>query len=415
MSGSVAGEGRPGRLAENITFFARALRDAGLPVGPGSVIDALAAVEAAHIGDRADFYAVLHAVFVKKHEHTIIFRQAFDIFWRRRGFVEKLLALMSPISEPKKEAPKAEAGATRVADALLKTQDPRREEAPSLDLDARFTTSGDEILQKKDFAQMSAAEIARAKAVIARLRMPDDAVLTRRYGADPRGVRIDPRGTFRRSLRSGGATIDLARRARKVRHPPIVAICDISGSMSDYTRVFLHFLHTLTDQRRRVHTLLFGTRLTNVTRALKAKDIDEALAKCSAGVDDWSGGTRIAASLHAFNRDWSRRVLGEGAIVLLFTDGLERTDPARDPTQREFAVGRELERLQKSCRRLIWLNPLLRYDAFEAKALGIRAMLPFVDEFRPIHDLSSMASLCHALGAHGGAHTDPREWLRRAA
>ena len=399
-----------GRLPENILLFARALRDAGLPVGPGSVIDALAAVEAARIGDRADFYTVLHAVFVKKHEHTIIFRQAFDIFWKKRGFVEKLLALMSPIADPKREkAQKAEAGATRVADALLKKENPDRKEAPSLDLDARFTASGDEVLRAKDFAQMSAAEIVRAKALIARLQMPDDAVLTRRFGSNPRGRRIDPRATFRRSLRAGGGAIDLARRAPRTRHPPVVAICDISGSMSDYTRVFLHFLHTLTDKRRRVHTLLFGTRLTNVTRALQAKDIDEALAKCSSGVQDWSGGTRIAQSLHAFNRDWSRRVLGQGAIVLLFTDGLERgSDAAAD-------VGRELERLQKSCRRLIWLNPLLRYDQFEAKALGIRAMLPYVDEFRAIHNLSSMAALCRALGSEGSVAADPRVWLRSAA
>ncbi len=400
-----------GRLPENILYFARALREAGLPVGPGSVLEALAAVEAARIGDRADFYTVLHAVFVKTHEHTIIFRQAFDIFWKTRGFVEKLLALMSPISDPKREkAQKAEAGATRVADALLKKENPGRKEAPSLDLDARFTASGDEVLRAKDFAQMSAAEVARAKALIARLRLPDDAVLTRRYGSDPRGRRIDPRATFRRSLRSGGGTIDLALRAPKIRHPPIVAICDISGSMSDYTRVFLHFLHALTDKRRRVHTLLFGTRLTNVTRALQATDIDEALAKCSIGVQDWSGGTRIAASLHAFNRDWSRRVLGQGAIVLLFTDGLERGDAVGASD-----VARELERLQKSCRRLIWLNPLLRFDQFEAKALGIRAMLPYVDEFRAIHNLSSMAGLCRALSGEGAAAADPRAWLRRAA
>lgn len=399
-----------GRLPQNILLFARALREAGLPVGSGSIIDALAAVEAARIGDRADFYTTLHAVFVKKHEHTIIFYQAFNIFWRKRGFVEKLLALMSPIADPKREKQqKADAGATRVADALLKKQNPDRKDAPSLDLDARFTASGDEVLRAKDFAQMSAAEIARAKELIARLRMPDDAVLTRCYGADPRGRRIDPRATFRRSLRAGGGAIDLALRAPKLRHPPVVAICDISGSMSEYTRVFLHFLHALTEKRRRVHTLLFGTRLTSVTRALTAKDIDEALAKCSSGVQDWSGGTRIAQSLHAFNRDWSRRVLGQGAIVLLFTDGLERGD-----AEGASDVGRELERLQKSCRRLIWLNPLLRYDQFQAKALGIRAMLPYVDEFRAIHNLSSMAGLCRALGGNGGTSADPRAWLRIA-
>ena len=399
-----------GRLPDNILLFARALREAGLPVGPGSVIDAIAAVEAAGIGDRADFYTILHAVFVTKHEQSIIFAQAFEIFWKKRGFVEKLLALMSPVADPKREkAQKAEAGATRVADALLKKQNPERKEAPSLDLDARFTASDDEVLRAKDFAQMSAAEVARATAAIARLVMPNDLVPTRRFSRDPRGVDIDPRGTFRRSLRAGGASIELARRAKRRRHPPVVAICDISGSMSDYTRVFLHFLHALTERRRRVHTFLFGTRLTNVSRALQARDIDEALARCSTGVKDWSGGTRIAASLHAFNRDWSRRVLGQGAIVLLFTDGLERGGIADAGD-----VGRELERIKKSCRRLMWLNPLLRFDRFEAKAVGIRAMLPFVDEFRPIHNLVSLTDLCHALARPGGSAVDPLVWLRRA-
>lgn len=397
-------------MPENILLFARALREAGLPLGPGSVIDGIAAVEAAGIGDRADFYTTLHAVFVTKHEQSIIFAQAFDIFWKRRGFVEKLLALMSPVADPKREkAQKAEAGATRVADALLKKQNPERKEAPSLDLDARFTASDEEVLRAKDFAQMSADEIARATAAIARLVLPIDRVPTRRFSRDPRGAFIDPRGTFRRSLRAGGASIELASRAKRLRHPPIVAICDISGSMSDYTRVFLHFLHALTEKRRRVHTLLFGTRLTNVSRALQAKDIDEALARCSIGVKDWSGGTRIAASLHAFNRDWSRRVLGQGAIVLLFTDGLERGGGA-DTGE----IGLEMERIRKSCRRLIWLNPLLRFDQFEAKAVGIRAMLPFVDEFRPIHNLVSLTDLCQALTRPGGSAVDPLVWLRRA-
>jgi uncharacterized protein with von Willebrand factor type A (vWA) domain len=396
-----------GQLPRNILYFARALREAGLPVGPGSVLDALAAVEAAGIGDKADFYATLHAVFVKKHEHSLLFDQAFRIFWKRKGFLEKLIAMMSPQADPTKQKnQKAEAGASRIADALFKTPQDEAKAAPSLDLDARFTMSEAEILQTKDFAQMSAAEIARARALIARLAMPDDLVRTRRHIALAHGRRIDPRRTFRRTLRDGGAIIDLAFRAPALRHPPVVALCDISGSMSDYTRVFLHFLHALGEQRR-VTTFLFGTRLTNVTRALRARDVDEALALCSGQVKDWSGGTRIASSLHRFNREWSRRVLGQGAVVVLFTDGLER-DGAE-------SLAREMERLRKSCRRLIWVNPLLRYGEFQAKALGIRTMLPFVDEFRPIHNLASMADLCRALSRAGGAETDPRVWLKRSA
>ncbi len=378
-----------GRLPENLAHFARALRKAGLPVGPGAVLDAIAAVEAAGVGGRGDFYATLHAVFVKKHEHTVVFRQAFDIYWKRRGFMEKMIALMSPMAEPKNaKKQKAEAGATRVADALF--QRPREEKpAPSLDLDARLTMSAQEVLQTKDFAQMSADEIARARAEISRLTLPDDARRTRRFVAHPHGTIIDPRRSFRRSLRSGGAVIDLALRERKLRTPPLVALCDISGSMSDYTRIFLHFLHALTEKRQRVHTFLFGTRLTNVTRQLRRRDVDEALALCSAGVKDWAGGTRIGATLHAFNRDWSRRVLGQGATVLLITDGLER-DGVEE-------LAREAERLHKSCRRLIWLNPLLRFEGFSPKAQGVRALLPHVDSFRAIHSLASMRDLVRAL------------------
>jgi uncharacterized protein with von Willebrand factor type A (vWA) domain len=197
------------------------------------------------------------------------------------------------------------------------------------------------------------------------------------------------RRTLRASLQGGGALIDLKRRGPAHSMPPLVALLDISGSMGEYTRLFLHFLHAVTDARKRVHSFLFGTRLTNVTRALKTKDPDEALAACSASVADWAGGTRIATSLGAFNRLWGRRVLGQGAVVLLITDGLERDADDR--------LAFEIDRLHRSCRRLVWLNPLLRYSGFEPKAQGIRTMLPHVDEFRAIHNLNSMAELVEAL------------------
>jgi uncharacterized protein with von Willebrand factor type A (vWA) domain len=394
-----------GALALNILYFARALRETGIPVGPGAVLDALAAVEATGFGEKADFRQTLHAVFVKKHEHTLLFDPTFEIFWRRKGFVEKLLAMMSPQARPDKPEQKADAGATRVSDALFKPPTDDAKVAPSLDLDARLTMSPDEILQGKDFAQMSAAEIAQAKALIARFVLPEDRTPTRRFAPDGRGARIDPRRSFRRSLRGGGAGIDLTFRSAVDRRSPIVALCDISGSMAEYTRLFLHFLHAVGESRRTT-TFLFGTRLTNVTRSLRSRDPDEALARCAGQVADWSGGTRIGASLRRFNRDWSRRVLGQGAIVLLFTDGLER-DGAE-------ALGPEMERLHKSSRRLIWVNPLLRFDEFSAKAQGIRAMLPHVDEFRPIHNLASMAELCRALSRERSEADDPRRWLRAA-
>ena len=396
-----------GRLAENIVYFARALRAAGIPVGPGAVLDALAAVQAAGVGTRDDFYWTLHAVFVKRHEHTTLFDQAFRIFFRRRAYLERLMAMMMP-QAPVPAAERAKPVSQRVQEALFSgLGDNALREQPEIEVDARLTMSDREVLQKKDFAQMSAAETLAAKAAIARLVLPLDEVKTRRLAPRNRGHVIDLRRTLRASLKAGGALIDLKYLGPRTRMPPIVALLDISGSMSEYSRLFLHFLHAVTDARKRVSSFLFGTRLTNVTRALKARDPDDALAACSASVADWSGGTRIASSLAAFNKLWARRVLAQGAIVLLITDGLER-----DP---DASLVFEIDRLHRSCRRLIWLNPLLRFDAFEPRAKGVRTMLPHVDEFRPIHNLESMAELCRALSAGGGRTGDPKRWLRAAA
>ena len=395
-------------LPDNIAHFARALRKAGLPVGPGTVLDALAAVEAAGLGSREDLYWTLHSVFVTRHEQSPLFEQAFHIFFRRRGLLEKMIAAMSPMAPSlAADQQKQDAGALRVNEALQPRTDRERPRTEETEISAQFMASSAELLQSKDFAQMTAAEIAQAQRQIARLVLPDDAVVTRRYMVDPRGPRIDPRASFRRSLRSGGAGIELARRSRRVLHPPIVALCDISGSMDDYTRIFLHFLHALMEARGRVQVFLFATRLTNVTRQLRARDPDEALERCGGVVKDWAGGTRIADALHDFNNHWSRRALSGGPVVLLFTDGLERT------VDHDLAF--EMDRLRRSCRRLVWLNPLLRYQGFEARATGIRAMLPHVDEFRPIHNLASIAGLCEALQQGRDAKADPRRWVQQAA
>ena len=394
-----------GRLADNIVYFARALRAAGLPVGPGAVLDALAAVEAAGIGTREDFYWILHAIFVKRREHSLLYDQAFRIFFRRRAAIDKLLAAMLP-QAPAPEKEKAPPGAQRIREALLSRGEPDRK-PPELEADARLTVSDREVLQKKDFAQMTAGEIAAAKEAIKRLVLSLDEVKTRRMAPHPHGHLIDIRRTLRASLKAGGAVIDLKYLGPRIKLPPVVALLDISGSMSQYTRLFLHFLHAVTDARKRVHSFLFGTRLTNVTRALKAKDVDEALAAVAASVPDWSGGTRIASSLRAFNKLWARRVLTQGAIVLLITDGLER-----DPDDR---LAFEIDRLHRSCRSLIWLNPLLRFSGFEAKAKGIRVMVPHVDQLRPIHNLDSMIELVRALSAGGGPAGNPKAWLENAA
>ncbi len=395
-----------GRLAENIVYFARALRAAGIPVGPGAVLDALEAVKAAGVGARQDFYWTLHAVFVKKHEHSLLFDQAFKIFFRKRGYLEQLMAMMTPQAPGAPRAPQA--GSSRVHEALFAGHKDKLEpEEREIEIDRRLTVSDREVLQKKDFAQMTATEIMLAKAAISRMVLSLDETKTRRLALDRRGHVVDIRHTLRASMKAGGALIDLKYRGPKTRLPPIVALLDISGSMGEYTRLFLHFLHAVTDARKRVHSFLFGTRLTNVTRALKAKDPDEALAACSASVADWSGGTRIATSLAAFNKQWARRVLGGGAIVLLITDGLERDPDDRLPF--------EIDRLHRSCRRLIWLNPLLRFEGFEAKARGVQAILPHVDEFRPVHNLDSMEDLCRALSGHRDGRGDPKAWMRRVA
>src|SRR6201988_3505943 len=394
-----------GRLAENIVYFARALRAAGIPVGPGAVLDALAAVEAAGVGTRDDFYWTLHAVFVKRHEHTLLFDQAFRIFFRRRSSIDKLLAAMLPQAPREEEKPPP--GAQRIQEALLSGLGEPEQKPPDVEVDARLTVSDREVLQKKDFAQMTAAEILAAKEAIKRLVLALDEVKTRRLAPHRHGHLVDMRRTLRASLKAGGAVIDLKYLGPRSKSPPLVALLDISGSMSQYTRLFLHFLHAVTDARKRVHTFLFGTRLTNVTRALKAKDPDEALAAVGANVADWSGGTRIATSLHAFNKLWARRVLTQGAIVLLITDGLER-----DPDDR---LGFEIDRLHRSCRRLIWLNPLLRFSGFEARAKGIRTIVPHVDELRPIPNLDSMAELGRALSGGGERSGDPKAWLDKVA
>jgi uncharacterized protein len=395
-----------GRLAENILYFARALRAAGLPVGPGAVLDALEALSVARVGDREDFYWTLHAVFVKRHEHTILFDQAFRIFFRKRGYIEKLIASMLP--EIAAGAPKAPPpGAQRVQEALFSGFNERDQDKSEVEVDARLTVSDREVLQTKDFAQMTAAEVTEAKQAIARLALPLDLVRTRRTMARRRGHLIDIRRTLRASMKAGGAVIDLKYFGPREKEPPIVALLDISGSMSQYTRLFLHFLHSITDARKRVTTFLFGTRLTNVTRAIWARDPDEALAACSAHVVDWSGGTRIASSLREFNKKWGRRVLGQGAVVLLITDGLER--------DADDTLSFEMDRLHRSCRRLIWLNPLLRFEGFEARAKGVRAMLPHVDELRPIHNLESMTGLVRALSGKPANGYDPKLMLRHVA
>ncbi|UZE51442.1 vWA domain-containing protein [Rhodopseudomonas sp. P2A-2r] len=390
-----------GQMADNVIGFARALRAAGLPVGPGAVIDALNAIQLIEIGRRADLFTTLQAIFVKRHEHALVFAQAFDLFFRAAEEWKHLLDSVPLPDQAKKPPPPA---SRRVQEAMSQPSMSPAQEQPK-EQEIKLSVSDREVLQKKDFAQMSAAEIAQVTRAIAAMSLPQAELRTRRFQPDARGLKLDLRRTLRGSLRTGGDIVDIRRLGLIDRPAPIVALLDISGSMSEYTRLFLHFLHAITDARKRVSVFLFGTRLTNVTRALRARDPDEALASCSASVEDWAGGTRISESLHSFNKLWGRRVLGQGAIVLLISDGLEREADAK--------LSFEMDRLHRSCRRLIWLNPLLRFDGFEAKAQGIKMMLPHVDEFRPVHNLSSMEGLIKALSAPPPVHH--RSLIRPAA
>jgi uncharacterized protein with von Willebrand factor type A (vWA) domain len=387
------------RLAQNIIHFARALRRAGLPVGPGRVIDAIRAVEAAGFTERMDFYWTLHACFVNRPEHRAVFAQIFRLYWRDPRFLEQMMSLMLPAVRGVQEDRSAAAAEKRAAQALLGDQMPEvpeqetEEDGTQIEIDASMTMSADEKLRSLDFEQMSTEEIAQAKRMLARLTLPVKPIESRRLTGARLGHRIDARRTIRDALRHAGEIHSIAKAKPRLRWPNLVVLCDISGSMSQYSRMVLHFLHAVANEKgqgwAKVHAFTFGTRLTNISRHLATRDVDAALKAAGAEAQDWEGGTRIGQCLHAFNRDWSRRVTGQGAVVLLITDGLDRDDAG--------ALEKEMERLHLSARRLIWLNPLLRWDGFAPKASGIRAMLPHVDSFRAGHSIASLEDLAVAI------------------
>jgi len=373
--------------------FARVLRAAGLPIGPDRVVDALRALQTAGIERREDFYWTLAAVFLSKREQQELFDQAFHIFWRDPQMLERIMSLLLPqIYGRAGQAEMPQAG-KRLSEALYsKREQQQQQEEQQIEIDASLTFSPSELLQHADFETMTGAELAQAKKLIAHLRLPIPEVQTRRFRPDARGARIDLPATLRASMRGGAQIIALKRRSRITRHPPLVVLCDISGSMSRYSRMFLHFLHAITNDRDRVHTLVFGTRLTNITRHLRNRDVDIAMNRVASAIQDWAGGTRIGVCLAEFNRKWARRLLGQNAVVLLISDGLDR-----DVGE---GLGAEMERLHKSCRKLVWLNPLLRYEGFQPRPSGVRAMLPHVDAFMPVHNIESLVELAREL-EHG--------------
>jgi len=398
----------PGRLAENVVHFARVLRAAGVPVGTDRVLLALQALEVAGIESRADFRAVLAACLIDRTQHRLLFEQAFHIFWKDPDLLGQMLRLLLPqVSEKKGGAPPPPPENRRLGEALAPKLDRTEQPQPGerLEIDAHMDWTDREQLRKADFDTMSTAEWAAARRMLATLAPFFEKLPTRRHAPASRGSRLDLRAALREAGRRGGDIAVLPRQRRRLRTEPLVAIVDISGSMSRYSRMFLHFVHALAGGRDaanyRIHAFVFGTRLTNITRQLRHRDPDEAVADVVRAVDDWSGGTRIAACLHEFNRNWARRVLSGSPTVLLVTDGLEHAHIDE--------LGREAERLAKSCRRLVWLNPLLRYEAFKPKARGVRALLAHVSSFLPVHNIASLEQLAATLAGAPG-HKEIVKW-----
>ena len=386
----IASSADGGRIVDNIVRFVRLLRAAGLPVGPDRTVLATRAVLAAGIDSPTLLYWTLHAVLVSRPEHHLIFDQAFYLVWKDPQFLQQMLSVMLPEAAGDK-TPGTELS-RRLAESLFTAQLPERpREDDKIEIDASGTWSAVDALQTKDFEQMTTAELAEARRAIASMQVLLEQIPTRRFEATPRGRRIDMRAVLRASAASGGDIAALRFRRRRYRTPPLVILCDISGSMDTYARIMLHFLYAMTNARDRVSAFLFGTHLTNITRSLKSRDADQAIAKVSGDVTDWSGGTRIGASLAAFNRLWARRVLGQNATVLLFTDGLDREGGE--------GLATEIRRLRASCRRLVWLNPLLRYSAYEPLAGGASVLADHVSETRSCHNLASLSDLASALGA----------------
>jgi uncharacterized protein len=374
-------------LAVNVAHFVRLLRRAGFALGPGDALDAQRAVAAVDVMRKEQFYAALHAVLVRRRADHELFDEAFRLFWRDPMGADSALALLLP----QVRTPTNRTISRRLSEAWRPPSPaaPPHEVQTPPRVDTFLAYSPDEVLRTRDFDQMSAEELARARELVKRLDARVRTIATRRTRPASTGRHLDPARTVRDALRRGGEIGQLRHQRRLERPPAVVALCDISGSMGRYSEMLLRFFHALIAHRGRGHVFVFATHLSNITRTLRHRDVDRALAQAGDEVTDWASGTRLGECLREFNLAWSRRVLAQGAVVLLVTDGLERDD--------ESVLRVEAARLRRSCRRLVWLNPLLRYAGFEPKAGGVQALLPNVDEHRPVHDLDSLESLARAL------------------
>ncbi|MDE2049625.1 MAG: VWA domain-containing protein [Gammaproteobacteria bacterium] len=384
-----------GQLAENVVHFARVLRKAGLPVGTDRALLALQALELSGVGGRGELHDVLEACLTSRVEHRPLFDQAFHVFWRNPHLLEEIMRMSPPAGRPAQE-PRRSMASQRLLDALLDSRraGPHRLEPlggpqPS----PQPSWSDRERLRAMDFESMNSEESRAAQRVIAAFVPHLARLRTRRHAPSNAGARLNLRQLLRDCGRRGGEIGEIPRRRRRTKLESLCVIVDISGSMSRYSRMFLHFMHALMSGARsgelRMSAFVFGTRLTHITRLLRGCDPDEALSRVARAVEDWSGGTRIALCLKEFNHRWARRMPLAASTVLLVTDGLELAEID--------TLSEQAQRLSRSCRRLLWLNPLLRYEAFAPKARGVRALLAHVDEMLPVHNIESLERLALTL------------------
>ncbi len=373
-----------GQLLGNVLAFGRVLRGLGLDAGPDRMLDLVAALEHVPIGSRTDFGNAARVLCVRRRDEIARFDEAFDVFWRKPPEGTTTLDLRS-MGERRKLRRPAFVPAPPPGAVPAPEGDAGGDEEPPPLIHLTLTWSAQELLRRKDFGELTAEELEEVERAIRGLAWKLARRRTRRLRAGD-GRAIDLRRTLRKSLPRGGEILEWSRRGPRSRPRPVVVLADISGSMERYTRLLLLFLYALSrGLGGRIEGFLFGTRLTRITRELEGRDPAQTLEKIARSVSDWSGGTRIGETLREFNLHWARRVLGQGAVVLFISDGWDRGDPD--------ALTAEMARLQRSAHRLIWLNPLLGAPDYEPLARGMRAALPFVDDFLPVHDLASLERL----------------------
>ncbi len=376
-----------GNLLSNLVLFGRVLSGLGLDGSPGRMIDLAVALRAIDVGRKRDVYHVMRALVVRRREDIPTFDDAFQTFWRKPSEGFTTLDLRAMGEKRRFRRPRFDPAPLRDPEAVDEPPPRATDDEPTLL--ARLTYSASEVLRHKDFALMTGQELDEVRGLLDRFAWRLAQRRTRRFAVGD-GPRLDLRRTVRRSLRHGGEILRWSRRRPRTKPRPLVVLADISGSMERYTRLLLLFLYSLAEGlEQRVEAFVFGTRLTRVTRQLRGRDVDQALAEVSRAVPDWSGGTRIGDALRAFNFDWGRRAARSGSVVLVISDGWDRGEPERLRT--------EMARLQRSCHRLVWLNPLLGEREYEPLARGMRTALPFVDDFLPVHDLASLEDLARRL------------------